>query len=273
MNPYSANNFVTIITAEGKYIPYLKSTLSCVSDEVSSMITQMNELHLNFFENAICAFITWLEKNTIDENPYITHYTKSIEESAKDKADIVKIAHYLKMKEPEMMFDFIYESFCDCKRSDEYDNKGITSNDFSMYGAIKDGWIYDYDFCITMLSDISTIKQFASERLKTPNYGNVFKKVVMDGYYKKRLLLDMMNKKTGISDDSDDDSDDDSGDDVVNLIKKPTDIDVKSVKKPTDTDVKTVKKPVDTDVKTVKKPEYIIVKKNKKQEKKDIFDI
>jgi len=258
MNPYSANNFVTIITAEGKYIPYLKSSLSSVSDEVLSMITPMNELHLNFYENAICAFLTWLEKNTIDENSYLTHYTKSIEQSAKDKAEMVKIARLIKMKEPDMMFDYLYDSFCDCKRSDEYDNKGITSNDFSMYGAIKDGWIYDYDFCIIMLEDITTIKQFADERLKTPNYEDVYKKVVMDSYYEKRRKLDMMNKKTGISDDSDDDSEDD----IVNLIKKPVNI-----------DVKTAQKPVDNDIKTAKKPEYIIVKKTKKTEKKDIFDL
>ena len=77
MNPYSNNNFVTIITAEGKYIPYLKSTLSGVSDEILTMISPMNELHLNFLENEICAFITWLEKNTINEMQKLIAFKES----------------------------------------------------------------------------------------------------------------------------------------------------------------------------------------------------
>lgn len=257
MNPYSNNNFVTIITAEGKYIPYLKSTLSGVSDEILTMISPMNELHLNFLENEICAFITWLEKNTINENPYLTHYTKSIEESAKDKAVMVKIAQFIKMKDPEMMFDFIYESFCECDKTDEYDNKSITSNDFGMYGAIKKLSIYDYDSCINMLLDINTVKLLADDRLKTPNYEDIYRKTVMKLYEEE--IIAKFNIKTD-NDDSNDNLQENPISNIVNLSKKQN-IEISK------TEIISKKQTSE-----INKLGYIIVKPTKKQVIRDIFD-
>lgn len=188
MNSYNMNNILIIKTSNGKSIPYLKSVLTGCSDVVESMIKN-NELVLNFHDKAVMAFLTWLDKTTINKNHFITHYTKSIEESAKDKAEMVKVAQHLKMNEPEMMFDFIYESFCDCNSTDEYNNKDITSNDFSMYGAKQNGNIYNYSFCLIMLQSISYIKKLANERLTTPNYEEMFSKMVLD-----KFRYDMMNK-------------------------------------------------------------------------------
>ena len=186
MSTYGINNCINIVTSDDKRIPYLKSTLTGMSNTVDLMIKD-NVLRLEFSERVVSAFLTWIDKTTIEDNPFITSYKTSLEKSAKDKAEIVKLAKFISMKEPEMMMDFIYESFSESSRTNEYKNKNITCNDFFMYASKQDIENYDYDSCILMLSDIVGIRKLADERLKTPNYEKVFQEQVMDKAMEKRM--------------------------------------------------------------------------------------